>query len=90
MQNISWKYLKLILGILSICGYMINSSWGQEVLPDTSVAPVIPDTVKYKVRPFNPGYFKDENQKHLAFHFKINKDGELKINKEKQAKRQYP
>ncbi len=82
MENISWKYLRLILGILAIWGFMISCSRDNENLPDTPDAPVIPDTGRYKIRPFNPGYFKDENQRHLAIHFRI-EDGKLAINKEK-------
>jgi len=83
MENISWKYLRMFLGILAFWGFMINCSWGNGNLPDTPDAPVIPDTGRYKIRPFNPGYFKDENQRHLAIHFRI-EDGKLAINQEKE------
>ena len=78
MENISWKYLRMFLGILAFWGFMINCSRGG----DTSDAPIIPETGRYKIRPFNPGYFKDENQKHLAIPLRI-KGGKLEINREK-------
>ncbi len=79
MENVSQKYLRLFLGALTIWGFMLSGCKDNQNPSDVSLGS---GANKHIISPFNPGYFKDESQRHLTIHFNID-NGKLDINKTK-------
>lgn len=63
MENFVWKYLRLFLGVLAICGYMNRCCNAEQELPDVRGA------IDVTLRPFDTKYFS--KQQHLALHHKV-------------------
>ena len=88
MKNFSWKFLRMFLGGLAICGSMSACTTVQ--YPQRS--PDVSGTIKSKdvrgdtesnILPFDPAYFK--KHQHMAIPFTITSEGVLSLNKKARA-----